>query len=152
MPFSLTLRDLHNCTFGTRWALQRCACLPVQSCLLSRSCSSVQTFVVSLTSLHGSLQTSLRLTNAYRRYPHRIRDFHSLDFLQLLEELYIYLPFKAHTCPKRYAEKGYIRESAQTPSAEPSDCAKTHGYFVKNHSAYKLQQSTYQLSYLVLKD
>jgi len=23
------------------------------------------------------------------------------------------------TCPKRYAEKGYIRESAQTPSAEP---------------------------------
>ena len=34
----------------------------------------------------------------------------------------------------------------------PSDCAKTHGYFVENHSAYKLQQSTYQLSYLVLKD
>ena len=23
------------------------------------------------------------------------------------------------TCPKRYAEKGYIRETAQTPSAEP---------------------------------
>ena len=30
---------------------------------------SVQTFVVSLTSLYGSLQTSLRLTNASRRYP-----------------------------------------------------------------------------------
>jgi len=55
--------------FCIRWVLQRCAWLPVQSCLLSRSCSSVQTFAVSLPSLLGSLQTSLRLANGSRRYP-----------------------------------------------------------------------------------
>jgi len=51
----------------------------MQSCLISHSCSSVQTFAVWLTSVLGSLQTTLPLANASDTTP-CIRDLHSLDY------------------------------------------------------------------------
>ena len=65
---------------------QRCACSSTHSCLLSGSCTSVQTFVVPLTSVHPSRKTTLRLTNVSGTNRH-IRD---LNPLALRNFSYIY--------------------------------------------------------------
>ena len=56
------------------WTLVCVATLSDLTCLISSSCSSVPTFAVSLTSVHGSPQTTLRLAklvrmDTSRRYP-----------------------------------------------------------------------------------
>ena len=120
MSFCLTLRNLHSCTFCIRWALQWCACLPIQLCLLSRSCSSVQTFVVSLTSLHGSLQASLRLTNAYRRYPIAQETFTLWTFFEQIVRGTLYIYHSRHTHNLHFMpQKCYIREAARKLSLKP---------------------------------
>ena len=68
-PFLQCLRNLHHDPFDNRWALQWCACLPKQLCLISRFCSSVPDFAVWLPSVYGSPQTTLPLANTSGRYP-----------------------------------------------------------------------------------
>ncbi|SDC63113.1 hypothetical protein SAMN05216323_10412, partial [Williamwhitmania taraxaci] len=93
-----TLRDLHSYPVCIRWALQWCACSPEQLCLISRSCSSVQTFAVWLTSVHGSPQTTLPLASASDTTP-RTRDFHPLDLFQKRFRLknFYYIYHSRHT-------------------------------------------------------
>ncbi len=52
--FLRCLRYLHSCLFCVHRALQWCACLPKQLCLIYRSCSSVPDFAVPLPSVHTS--------------------------------------------------------------------------------------------------
>ena len=103
MSFCLILRNLQRYRLGVLWALQWCGYSPRYHCLISRSCSSVQTFAVWLTSVHGSPQTTLPLANASDTNP-CIRDLHPLDFLFnkrfcLTDFEYIYRSRRTHTTP-----------------------------------------------------
>ena len=69
MSFGLILRNLHGYPFGVPGALQWRGYLPGWPCLISRSCSSVQTFAVWLTSVLGSPQTTLPPANTSRHNP-----------------------------------------------------------------------------------
>lgn len=60
--FSLCPVHLQNRDYWLQ-ASQWCGCLPSLICLIYTSCSSVQTFAVSLPSVLGSPQTTLWLTN-----------------------------------------------------------------------------------------
>ena len=76
--FLQSLRDLHNCPFGIRWALQWCVCLPSFHSLICHRFALHSSFRQMSTghflhapspSVHGSHQTTLPLANASGRYP-----------------------------------------------------------------------------------
>ncbi len=100
IPFKFTPAESTSLNFCTLRTLVCCATLSVQRCLLFSFCFpknrdrlSVQTLAVSLTSVHTSRYTTLRLAKLRAVTP-ALQGLSPVGFL-LLKELY--LTFKAHT-------------------------------------------------------